>query len=436
MTLDVSLSGPGNAGKKVVHLSTNDFGGAGSAALRFHRSLLGAGYASQMYVAESKAPCASVLPVVSQVLMVRAKRLARRLLPKKLFARVRSVVSERAIFSAQRKYLYFSVGESSERGLNPELVAKITEADVLFVHWVAGFVNTFDVLQIQKRTGCKVYYTSMDMAHLTGGCHYYWQCEGYRTDCSDCPALDQRHKNYAAYQMRAKSLNILQMGATLLSCSQRIHQAGQASAIPYADYAVLPLPLDSELFTPAPGGAGRQQFRFMTNAHDAGDPRKGFEYLQQVLVLLEQQLAEHESIELLCLDPERLRSLGLERVKLARFDFCHGDAALAALYKQLDLFVSTSIEDAGPMMVGEALMCGVPVVAFDVGIAPEVVKDGANGYIVDRLDVRHMAARILELYRSRGDGLDKPAVIHEDASRVFGQRNWNTRVAELISAGQ
>lgn len=426
-------------GSKVVHLSTNDFGGAGSAALRFHTSLLAAGHDSQLFVAESRSSqsVAAVTPVISELFRVRVKAFARKHLPTRVFSRVRAYFARRDRFSAKRKYLFFSVGESAFQGINPGLVQRIASADVLFVHWVAGFANSFDVLQIQKVTGCKVYYTSMDMAHLTGGCHYYWQCTGFQRDCSDCPALDQRHKNYAAFQLRAKSVNVLQMKATLLSGSQRIHEAGKRSAIQYADHQVLSLPLDVDLFRPelahrAPGRSS--QFRILTNANDADDPRKGFEYLSQVLVCLEQQLGANEHIQLLCLTPERFSHLGLERVKLIQFEYCQGDAALAALYRQADLFVSTSIEDAGPMMVGEALMCGVPVVAFDVGIATELVEEGRNGYIVDRLDVRKMAARILTVYRAQAPELEQPGVIHERASQVFSHLLWADRVADLISA--
>nr|NLU58809.1 glycosyltransferase [Pseudomonas sp. BIGb0427] len=119
---------------------------------------------------------------------------------------------------------------------------------------------------------------------------------------------------------------------------------------------------------------------------------------------------------------------------MIQFDYCQGDAALAALYRKADLFVSTSIEDAGPMMVGEALMCGVPVVAFDVGIATELVEEGRNGFIVDRLDVRQMAARILSVYRAQAPDLEQPGVIHERAARVFSHLHWADRVSDLISA--
>lgn len=99
---------------RVIHLSTNDFGGAGSAALRFHASLLAAGHDSQLFVAESRSShtVPAVTRVVSELFKVRIKAFARKHLPSKVFSRVRAHFVARERFSAKRKYLFFSVGES------------------------------------------------------------------------------------------------------------------------------------------------------------------------------------------------------------------------------------------------------------------------------------------------------------------------------------
>ena len=49
-----------------------------------------------------------------------------------------------------------------------------------------------------------------------------------------------------------------------------------------------------------------------------------------------------------------------------------------------DLFVFPSMYEAYPLVVMEALACGLPVVATAVGSVPEVIVDGTNGAIVER----------------------------------------------------
>jgi glycosyltransferase involved in cell wall biosynthesis len=57
------------------------------------------------------------------------------------------------------------------------------------------------------------------------------------------------------------------------------------------------------------------------------------------------------------------------------------DRSLALAYSAADVFVSPSVEDAGPMMVNEAMACGVPVVATAVGTAPDFIRDGETGWL-------------------------------------------------------
>ena len=73
---------------------------------------------------------------------------------------------------------------------------------------------------------------------------------------------------------------------------------------------------------------------------------------------------------------------------------------LALLYQATDVFVNSSIEDSGPMMVSEALACGTPVVGFDMGVVNNMVITGYNGYkakLKDSGDLSQGIKEILEL---------------------------------------
>ena len=38
------------------------------------------------------------------------------------------------------------------------------------------------------------------------------------------------------------------------------------------------------------------------------------------------------------------------------------------------------------MSVAEAMLCGTPVIAFNRGSMPELIKDGETGFLVDTID--------------------------------------------------
>jgi len=49
------------------------------------------------------------------------------------------------------------------------------------------------------------------------------------------------------------------------------------------------------------------------------------------------------------------------------------------------------------MMINEAIMCGTPVVAFDMGVAPDLVHTGRTGYKAKLKDSKDLARGIAEI---------------------------------------
>jgi glycosyltransferase involved in cell wall biosynthesis len=62
-----------------------------------------------------------------------------------------------------------------------------------------------------------------------------------------------------------------------------------------------------------------------------------------------------------------------------------------------DVFLLTSTEESFGLSALEALSCGVPVVATDVGGVSEVVRDGETGLLTPRDDMAACAVKLAEL---------------------------------------
>ena len=73
-----------------------------------------------------------------------------------------------------------------------------------------------------------------------------------------------------------------------------------------------------------------------------------------------------------------------------------------------DVFALPSAYESFGLVVLEALAFGLPVVVTDVGIAPEVVADGVNGFVV-RADAREIRDRVVELAGMPRDRLGSAA---------------------------
>lgn len=89
----------------------------------------------------------------------------------------------------------------------------------------------------------------------------------------------------------------------------------------------------------------------------------------------------------------RIDRLGLRgRVHLAGMQ-----ASMPTLYPQLDLLVCSSLSEAMPLAVMEAMACSLPVVATAVGGVPDLVVQGLTGSLVGHGDVDGLANEVAAL---------------------------------------
>ncbi len=95
-----------------------------------------------------------------------------------------------------------------------------------------------------------------------------------------------------------------------------------------------------------------------------------------------------------------LERLGAALGLAGRMIFLGDRADVPSLLGALDVLVLSSRTESSPNAVLEAMAVGKPVVATRVGGTPELVEDGATGYLVRVGDDAAMAARILELARN------------------------------------
>jgi len=66
-------------------------------------------------------------------------------------------------------------------------------------------------------------------------------------------------------------------------------------------------------------------------------------------------------------------------------------------YGMFDLALMTSITEAFPLTLIEAMACGLPVVATRVGGVPDIVLEGETGYIAEPHDLDALAAHVVSL---------------------------------------
>jgi glycosyltransferase involved in cell wall biosynthesis len=89
------------------------------------------------------------------------------------------------------------------------------------------------------------------------------------------------------------------------------------------------------------------------------------------------------------------RRLGLERAVL--FTGHLPEAEKVAYYRAADLLVFPSLMEGFGLVVVEAMSCALPVIISDRGSLPELVDDGAGGFVCDPTDRGALARSVLRL---------------------------------------
>ena len=97
--------------------------------------------------------------------------------------------------------------------------------------------------------------------------------------------------------------------------------------------------------------------------------------------------------------PAELRALARELGVARAVEFCGHVPDAAARMSELDLLVHTAELEPFGLVIVEALLRGVPVVAPNIGGPAEIIRDGIDGLLVDPDDVEALSRAIVGLLR-------------------------------------
>jgi glycosyltransferase involved in cell wall biosynthesis len=292
------------------------------------------------------------------------------------------------------KYNFISKNEN-RLNISANLVVKEIGfiPDIIISGMTNDFMNSTDLLEIQQYTGAQVYNVTVDMNHFTGGCHYAWDCNGYINGCNtNCPAIiSETGRELAKNNFETKLNNAKKGNFKIISGSEWTLNQSKKSLI-YKDQNLF-ININSLIDTKLMNGNNRafaksifdldvNKFYILMGCQNANDPRKGFEYLLESLKILERKLDKSLKSKIEVLIVSRQKSDDFSEIPFAKrhIDYIKDYRLLSLLYQASNIFVNSSIEDSGPMMVSEALACGTPVVGFDMGIVTNMVVNDFNGY--------------------------------------------------------
>lgn len=371
-----------NSKIKIAHISSSDSGGAGSAALLLDKFCKKNGFDSTLYT-RSKIH----LPSGEQISVPRNRisDFFRRLLIKC----TKILVNNNYLFYG----LFDRVSELPDHYWKDQLADK----DVIFIYWISTFTTLTQLARVLSSLPSKnIYIVNFDMANMTGGCHYSFGCDQFTKGCRDCPGMVLPvFKNFVSRINMDKTIAIAEMNANSLSFTAFVHDQATTAAVNFRDNYLFSLPINSTEFKPTTTTHNRTIF---IGAYSPQDKRKGFDLLCRILLALSSKLINKDQIEPITLLfpvgtelPNHIKS----RFNIEFYQYAINDFELNSIYNRASLFLNTTLDDSGPVMVLQAMLAGLPVISHRIGYAVDMIKHGENGYLVNYFDVNSFVDLVL-----------------------------------------
>lgn len=306
-------------------------------------------------------------------------------------------------------YYMFGLSERKNYLSTSKLLNKINfSPDVIIYLFPHRFLNAKNLYELNTLTNAPVCIMPVDLAQLSGGCHYTNGCTGFQKFCGSCPGIySNKHKDITYKNLKFKQKYLSQ--TKLFVCANTWTNQFVKKSTLYKNSPVfnINVVINEKQFLPAVSESFRSKWDIPTSkfviffgATSVKEERKGFNYLLDSLDLLFNELSsdERENIVLVIagnIDEGIKAQLKFESLILGHLN--HDN--LRDAYRLADIFVSPSIQDAGPMMVIQSLMCGTPVVCFKMGNSIDFILNGITGYQADLKDVKDMKEGMLKFIR-------------------------------------
>lgn len=106
---------------------------------------------------------------------------------------------------------------------------------------------------------------------------------------------------------------------------------------------------------------------------------------------------------------------------------------VASVYQQASFFVLSSRYEGQPLVMIEALSCGLPCVCTSVNGVKGVIKDGYNGYIVPSMTPESLAGGILKMIKNAEDKKSLFSQNAQESAKTFEKEVIMKRWTDLFT---
>ena len=386
---------------RVLSVSTSDsIGGAARAAYRIHKAVGDLGIDSRMFVKENGTGDPKVLTIddfIPHHALYRGYDWVRNKVKNKWQHYLWGKYPDR------EKY-YMSDLRSTDIGG----ALRRIDYDILHLHWVN--LRFLPLGQLPKDK--PIVWTLHDSWPFCGVCHLPFDCPGYKAKCGHCPSLHSERSNDLSHKVWARKSRIYDhLDLHIVAPSRWMAEcARQSSLMGRFDIQVIPNCIDTRLFSPGDKGDACRRLgldpekkHILFGAMSAlEDQNKGFAYLKAAIRHLPDSMKR--TTDLVLFGSDKPVSEEISGMRVIGLGVLRDAETIVSIYRAAEVAIVPSLSENLSCTLMEALACGTPAVAFDIGGNADLIDHQINGYLAREKDENDLAAGIAWCLDNNADG--------------------------------
>lgn len=314
-------------------------------------------------------------------------------------------------FRQQSGFYFFYKYEKNPPVSNSVLLKSIKKKyDIVVILFWQEMLSFSSIKAIYDKIQCNFHFLGVDYSQMSGGCHFVGDCKGYIDGCKECLAVKPLlFNNFAKENVQFRKAVYEKIKPIVGGNTYMIDEFYKKSyLLKDVQFAKTDAIINLDKFKPYNHIMIREKlklpkdktFYILFGAQNLSDKRKGIIYLLEALSIFSKKISEIEKTKICVITigktvPEIINAIPFEHID---YGYVSEDI-LIEIYAASDVFLSSTINDAGPIMINQSQSCGTPVVAFEIGGALDCIKNKNTGYCAKLLDSEDFANGIQYIYQ-------------------------------------
>lgn len=378
----------------ILMLSTHDVeGGATTWFMHLAEVLYNVGYNIAVVVKYKKSTLSYVYPVKQLPKDSKIKRLVNKYFVHR---------EEDIFFESKPEYAFFPFETEFSNCYSAQQIMDVVpfSPNLIITGLTYELANTSTLHDLYTICKVPIYMTAFDVNVFTGGCHAHFDCQGYKYSCSSCPGIINRKRQKEVQESFAIKLDNIKKAniGVLYAAPWTKYLSYQSVCFEHNPKCDIGMCIDTDFYTNTNRDIAKRIFKLPNNSFvifagsaNVTDKRKGFiSYVESLKLLWDLLPQGYRDNVYIMLAGRNIKQIDKYIKSIPPFhvhyiDFISDFRLLSLAYQASNLFVCSSLEDAGPMMVAEAMSCGTPVVGYRTGLMfdQSIIRNGIEGYSVE-----------------------------------------------------